>query len=165
MEHDLPDQKPKTKKAKLAELLQFSSNLLTNSQNALAAILEKARKSGMPDLHCSNHQREARLQLPDSCHGGALGPLMQEANLVKDDGTTTTMLFANLLVYMMAIYHQDGSWTKLVQQHHAECPSTISDPWGLILYCDAISPQEMSWEGQKERCGPFMHLSPVWGNS
>ena len=50
------------------------------------------------------------------------------------------MFFANLLVYMMAIYHQDGSWTKLVQQHHAECPSTISDPWGLILNCDEIIP-------------------------
>ena len=50
------------------------------------------------------------------------------------------MFFANLLVYMMAIYHQDGSWTKLVQQHHAECPSTINDPWGLILYCDEIIP-------------------------
>ena len=82
------------------------------------------------DLHSSNQQREARLQLLDSCHGGALGPLIQEANLVKDDGTTTTMFLANLLVYMMAIYHQDGSWTKLVQQHHAECPGTISDPWG-----------------------------------
>ena len=51
MENDLPDQKPKTKKAKLAELLQFSSNLPKHSQNALAAILEKAKKSGMPDLH------------------------------------------------------------------------------------------------------------------
>ena len=50
------------------------------------------------------------------------------------------MFFANLLVYMMAIYRQDGSWTKLVQQHHAECPGTISDPWGLILYCDEIIP-------------------------
>ena len=139
-ENGLPDQKPKTKKAKLAEFLQFSSNLPKHSQNALAAILEKAKKSGIPDLHGSNQQREARLQLLDSCHGGALGPLIQEANLVKDDGTTTTMFFANLLVYMMAIYHQDGSWTKLVQQHHAECPSTINDPWGLILYCDEIIP-------------------------
>ena len=50
MENDLPDQKPKTKKAKLAELLQFSSNLPKHSQNALAAILEKAKKSGIPDL-------------------------------------------------------------------------------------------------------------------
>ena len=139
-ENGLPDQKPKTKKAKLAEFLQFSSNLPKHSQNALAAILEKAKKSGIPDLHSSNQQREARLQLLDSCHGGALGPLIQEANLVKDDGTTTTMFLANLLVYMMAIYHQDGSWTKLVQQHHAECPGTISDPWGLILYCDEIIP-------------------------
>ena len=78
MENDLPDQKPKTKKAKLAEFLQFSSNLPKHSQNALAAILEKAKKSGIPDLHSSNQQREARLQLLDSCHGGALGPLIQD---------------------------------------------------------------------------------------
>ena len=77
-ENGLPDQKPKTKKAKLAELLQFSSNLPKHSQNALAAILEKAKKSGIPDLHSSNQQREARLQLLDSCHGGALGPLIQD---------------------------------------------------------------------------------------
>ena len=49
-ENGLPDQKPKTKKAKLAEFLQFSSNLPKHSQNALAAILEKAKKSGIPDL-------------------------------------------------------------------------------------------------------------------
>ena len=77
-ENGLPDQKPKTKKAKLAEFLQFSSNLPKHSQNALAAILEKAKKSGIPDLHSSNQQREARLQLLDSCHGGALGPLIQD---------------------------------------------------------------------------------------
>ena len=47
-ENGLPDQKPKTRKAKLAELLQFSSNLPKHSQNALAAILEKAKKSGIP---------------------------------------------------------------------------------------------------------------------
>ena len=78
VENDLPEQKPKTKKAKLAELLQFSSNLPKHSQNALAAILEKAKKSGIPGLHSSNQQREARLQLLDSCHGGALGPLIQD---------------------------------------------------------------------------------------
>ena len=90
------------------------------------------------DLHSSNHQKEARLQLLDDCHGGALGPLIQEANLVKDDGTTTTMFFANLLVYMMAIYNHNGAWTQLVQQSHAFCPSSIDNPWGLILYCDEI---------------------------
>ena len=93
MENGLPDQKPKTNRAKLAELLQFSSNLLKHSQSALPAILDKAKKSGIPDLHSSDHQKEARLQLLDSCHGGALGPLIQEANLVKGDGTTTTMFF------------------------------------------------------------------------
>ncbi|CAK8987106.1 unnamed protein product [Durusdinium trenchii] len=40
-----------TKRAKLAELLQFSSNLPKHSQSALAAILDKAKKSGIPDLH------------------------------------------------------------------------------------------------------------------
>ncbi|CAK9000369.1 Uncharacterized protein SCF082_LOCUS6462 [Durusdinium trenchii] len=39
--------KPKTKRAKLAELLQFSSNLPKHSQSALAAILDKAKKLGI----------------------------------------------------------------------------------------------------------------------
>ena len=124
VENDLPEQKPKTKKAKLAELLQVSSNLPKHSQNALAAI---------PDLHSSNHQREARLQLLDSCHGGALGPLIQEANLVKDDGTTTTMFFANLLVYMMAIYHQDGTISVERSTFVATLDGGIAQMMGHVL--------------------------------
>ena len=162
MESDLPDQKPKSKKAKLTELLQFSANLPHHSQSALAAILEKAKKSGMPDLRSSNHQREARLQLLDGCHGGALGPLIQEANLVKDDGATTTMFFANLLVYMMAIYNHNGAWTQLVQQCHANCPSSIDHPWGLITYCDEIIPGTCLGE-QKERSGAS--IAPFWSSS
>ena len=124
MENDLPRQKPKTKRAKLAELLQFSSNLPKHSQSALAAILDKAKKSGIPDLHSSNHQKEARLQLLDDCHGGALGPLIQEANLVKDDGATTTMFFGK------PVGLHDGN----LQPQWCMDPACPAKPWCLPIF-------------------------------
>ena len=69
------------KKAKLNQLLQFKSKLPDHSQAALAAILQEVKKSGAPELHSSNHQKEARKALLHECHGGAMGSLIQEAKL------------------------------------------------------------------------------------
>ena len=47
-----------------------------------------------------NDQRKAREELLDSCHGGALGPLIQEAKLTTSDGAPVTIYFASFLVYL-----------------------------------------------------------------
>ena len=76
----------------------------------------------------------------NQCHGGALGPLIQEAPLYKDDGSSTTLFFANFQVYISALFNQGGSFTQLVHQAHAAMPSSQDRPWGLILYADEVVP-------------------------
>ena len=128
------------KKAKLAKLLSFQSNLPFHSQSVLEAIVEKAKSEGLPELYSSTHQREARLDLLQDCHGGLLGPLIQEAKLETKDGNSCTMYYANFLVYLANLYHMDSSFTKLIQRRHAQRPSSPSAPWGLVLCTDEIVP-------------------------
>lgn len=141
---------PKSKKAKLAELLQFKSKLPDHSQSALAAILQEAKQVGLPELHSSNHQKEARQELLQQCHGGALGPLVQQATLYKDDGATTPLHFCHLLVCIMALFHQSGSFTQLVHQAHRRQPSALSCPWNLAIYCDEIIPGNVLGRAQRK---------------
>ena len=60
---------------KLQALLDFQSGLPAHSQAALAAILEKCRTHGVPEASSSKMQRNARLHLLESSHGGGLGPI------------------------------------------------------------------------------------------
>ena len=129
-----------SKKAKLEQLLQFKSKLPAHSQSALQAFIEEGKEHGLPELSSSNDQRAARLAFLESCHGGHLGPLLQETNLQKEDGTSTTMFFSNFLVYLTTAYRQGGSFTQLIQAIHAAKPSSVSKPWKLILYADEIIP-------------------------
>ena len=63
---------------------------------------------------------------------------------------------------MMAIYNHNGAWTQLVQQSHAFCPSSIDNPWGLILYCDEIIPGNVLGGGRKKGMDHILQLPPVW---
>ena len=128
------------KKAKLQQLLQFKAKLPAHSQSALAAILEEVKKAGAPELHSSNHQKAARQLLLKECHGGSLGSLIQEAQLYREDGTSTTFHYANLLVYLATVYNQGGSMFELIQRQHQASASSIDQPWGLIIYCDEVVP-------------------------
>jgi hypothetical protein len=128
------------KRAKLSQLLQFKSKLPNHSQAALAAILEEVKKSGAPELHNSNHQKEAWKALLQECHGGAMGSLMQEAELLREDGSSTTMFYANFFVYLAAVYHHGRSMFQLIQRQHQSNPSSMEKPWGIIIYCDEVVP-------------------------
>ena len=139
------------KKAKLSQLLQFKSKLPDHSQAALAAILKEVKKSGAPELHSSNHQKKARKALLQECHGGALGNLIQEAKLYREDGTSTTMFYANL-VYLAAVYHQGGSMFQLIQRQHQANPSKWKGH-GVPLSIVMRLFQDMSWEELSARCG------------
>ena len=129
-----------SKKAKLEQLLQFKAKLPSHSQSALQAFIEQAKEHGLPDLSSSNHQREAREHLLEQCHGGQLGPLLQQTEVQTTDGSSTTMFFIHLLVYLTSMYHLGGSFTQLMQQRHATHPSSPTKPWDLIIYCDEIIP-------------------------
>lgn len=123
-----------------AAFLQFKAKLPAHSQSALAAILEEVKKTGAPELHSSNHQKAARQLLLQECHGGSLGSLIQEAQLYREDGTSTTFHYANLLVYLATVYNQGGSMFELIQRQHQASASSIEQPWGLIIYCDEVVP-------------------------
>ena len=91
-----------------------------------------------------NDQRKAREELLDSCHGGALGPLIQEAKLTTSDGAPVTIYFANFLVYLASLFQMGGSFHDLLQRKHQSNPSSVHRPWNLILYIPMRWCQETS---------------------
>ena len=78
-------------------------------------------------------------KLLDSCHGGPLGPLIQEAKLTASDGAPVTFYFANFLVYVASLSRMGGSFHDLLQRKHQSTPSSVHT-WNLILYSDEVVP-------------------------
>ena len=94
-------------------------------------MIAEAQKHGLPELHTKKDQLQAREQLL---------ALLQNIDLELAEGGTTTMCFANFLVYLLGLCQQGGSYSQLFQKAHQENPSTFERPWRLILYCDEIIP-------------------------
>lgn len=128
------------KAAKLAKLQNFKAKLPAHTQAALSAMIAEAQKHGLPELHTKKHQLQAREQLLASFHDPVLGPLVQSIDMELAEGGTTTMYFANFLVYLLGLCQQGGSYSQLFHTTHQLTPSTFDKPWRLIVYCDEIIP-------------------------
>ena len=162
---------PPRKRSKLQQLLTFKAALPAHSQSALAAFVEVAKEQGLPEKSSSNDQRKARDELLHSCHGGPLGPLIQEAEVATDDGGKVTMYFANLLVYLASLFHMGGSFHDLLQRKHRAKPSSVSKPWQLILYSDEVIPGNVLGPAQRKlwaiyasfkEFDQFLHHEDLW---
>ena len=155
---------PPQKKSKLQQLLTFKASLPAHSQSALAAFVQAVKDHGLPEASSSNDQRRAREELLDSCHGGALGPLIQEAKLTTSDGAPVTIYFASFLVYLASLFQMGGSFHDLLQRKHQSNPSSVHRPWSLILYSDEVVPGNVL--GRAERnSGRFTARSTSSANS
>jgi len=119
---------------KLAKLQHFKASLPFHSQSSLHAMIEEAKEVGLPEFSTPKHQREARRQTIAECHGGDLGPLIQETFFQDNDGEPTPFVFTSLLTYLVALFARGGSWAQLLSTVHAQCPSSPSKPWRLVHY-------------------------------
>ena len=162
---------PPRKRSKLQQLLTFKAALPAHSQSALAAFVDAAKEQGLPEKSSSNDQRKARDELLQSCHGGPLGPLIQEAEVTTDDGAKVTMYFANLLVYLASLFQMGGSFHDLVQRKHRANPSSVSKPWQLIIYSDEVIPGNVLGPAQRklwaiyasfQEMDQFLHHEDLW---
>ena len=136
---------------KLAKLQQFKASLPHHSQTALHAMVQEAKSSGLPEVSSSKHQREARRELLKTCHGGALGPLIQEAPLQQVDGSPSTFVFTSLLTYLSALFSRGNSFQKLLASRHQACPSSTSRPWRLVMYLDELVPGNALGRAERTR--------------
>ena len=105
---------------KLAKLQHFKAGLPHHTQRALHAILEEAKKSGIPELISPKQQREARRALLSECTDKALGPIILEATLEGNQ-----FYYTNLLTYLATLFFRGGASTncsspstKSAQAHH-----------------------------------------------
>ena len=162
---------PPRKRSKLQQLLTFKAALPAHSQSALAAFVDAAKEQGLPEKSSSNDQRKARDELLQSCHGGPLGPLIQEAEVTTDDGAKVTMYFANLLVYLASLFQMGGSFHDLVQRKHRANPSSVSKPWQLSIYSDEVIPGNVLGPAQRklwaiyasfQEMDQFLHHEDLW---
>ena len=162
---------PSRKKSKLQNLLTFKASLPSHSQSALAAFVQATKDHGLPEASSSNDQRNARRELLDSCHGGLMGPLIQEAELTTIDGSLVRIHFANLLVYISSLFYMGGSFHELLYRTHQSNPSSITKPWNLMLYSDEIIPGNVLGRAERKlwavyatfhELGHFLSHEDVW---
>ena len=158
---------------KLAKLQQFKASLPYHSQTALHAMVQEAKSSGLPEVSSSKHQREARRELLKTCHGGALGPLIQEAPLQQVDGSPSTFVFTSLLTYLSALFSRGNSFQKLLASRHEACPSSTSKPWRRVMYLDELVPGNVLGRAERKswawywycsflRFGQHLHSTDSW---
>ena len=134
-------------------------------------LLLLSRLSKTPEASSSNDQRRAREELLDSCHGGALGPLIQEAKLTTSDGAPVTIYFASFLVYLASLFQMGGSFHDLLQRKHQSNPSSVHRPWNLILYSDEVVPGNVLGRAERKfwavygtfhELRQFIHHEDIW---
>ena len=156
---------------KLAKLQQFKASLPHHSQTALHAMVQEAKSSGIPEVSSAKHQREARREILKTCHGGALGPLIQEAPLQQVDGSPSTFVFTSLLAYLSALFSRGKSFQKLLASRHEACPSSTSRPWRLLMYLAELVPgnvlgragsKSWAWYCSFLESGQHLHSTDSW---
>ena len=134
-------------------------------------LLLLSRLSKTPEASSSNDQRRAREELLDSCHGGALGPLIQEAKLTTSDGAPVNIYFASFLVYLASLFQMGGSFHDLLQRKHQSNPSSVHRPWNLILYSDEVVPGNVLGRAERKfwavygtfhELSQFIHHEDIW---
>ena len=144
----------------MAKLQNFKAKLPNHSQAALHAILAEVKDQGLPEYTSSDHQRQARQQLLEDCHGGGLGPLLQSAQLDTSNGHQP-MVFCHLLVYLIALYARGGSFQKLLQAKHYQTPSSVERPWSMILYLDELIPGNVLGRAERKSWAFYASFSAL----
>ena len=88
--------------------------------------------------------------------------MIQEANAQDNAGEPATLVFTSLLTYLIALFARGGSFTKFMPSKHAQCPSSPSQPWKLIIYLDELIPGNVLGRAERKSwawCASFLAMS------
>ena len=126
------------REAKLRRLDAFRRALPHVSGRALAAILDKVRRDGVPELHGRCHLQEAR---EIASYGDTpFGPIQQTIDLEGVDGAAIPLEVQHPLATLYHACKQGGSFSDYMRAMLIEQPPGPADPWHLVMYTDGLTP-------------------------
>ena len=124
--------------AKLRRLERFRRKLPHVSASALSAILKEVAETGLPERRSRDDMRRARDELLDT--DTPYGPLMTDITLVRKNGREGRMNVMHPLALLWFAFTFCIGFQQLFLGKLGENPSTIDNPWNLIVYTDEITP-------------------------
>ena len=133
---------------KLRKLNDLRASVPFLSQSALAGLLQALQKDGLPTLTQTKQIREARESALATM--SLYGPLFLETALVTQDGMEMPLLFINFLTYLAGAFSRGGAFTKYMLDLHEKKPSSLAQPWHLLVYCDECHPGNQLSSGSRK---------------
>ena len=123
---------------KLARLQKFRSKLPFVSHRALVAILKAAAAEPLPELGSRRDIGRARDEVVRT--ETPYGPLHQTIAVELTAGGELTLEIQHPVAMLYQACATSKSFSRLVERTFAATPSSIAEPWGIILYADEILP-------------------------
>ena len=127
------------KRQRLAHLERFRRKVPHLSASALSAVIAEGKLSGLPDLHDRRSIREARDAVLDDVT--PYGPVYQSADVTESSGQPRqTLQFIHPLALLYVLLSTCVSFSAYVERLHDARPSSVDNPWSLVLYSDEVTP-------------------------
>ena len=125
--------------AKLRRLNEFRRKLPHVSASALSAILDTVVAEGVPACHSRKDLRQAREMI--MADDTPVGPIHHDLRLVDVNGEEMTIPVAHPLALLWKCLAASPAFNAFFYQRLTEKPSTIDDPWSIVLYTDEVTPR------------------------
>ena len=123
---------------KRARLLDFRARLPYCSHSALSTLLRVAEDGELPGR--ASRKEIAGARDTSSTIATPYGALHQEVTMKGTDGDEVKLEVQAPLACFWQACNISASLSALVRRVHDATPSTIQDPWKLVMYCDEVLP-------------------------
>ena len=152
------------RESKLRRLNEFRRDVPHVSARALSAILTKAKREGLPELHSRSHITSARdISAYEDTPYGLLQQTVQLEGVRP--GTHVNLELQHPLAMLYHACKQGGSFSALMQSRLASHPPSPSTPWHLVMYSDGVTPGDAFAMENRRKLQvvyfSFLELEPV----
>jgi hypothetical protein len=147
---------------KLQRLERFRRNNPHVSATALSSILNAVERDGMPEMH--GRMDVARARDATIKQDTPYGQLQTELELDTKTGTKVKFRILNLFALLFVAFNSCGGFHTYMAERLQAHPSSVDNPWSLVLYTDEITPGNVLAPDNKRKIQAiyvsFMELEP-----
>ena len=126
------------REAKRARLLDLRTRLPYCSHSALAALLRIAETEELPVGSSRQDIAAARDSVTDV--DTPYGKLHQQLKIPSTSGNELTLEIQAPFPSLWQACRVSAAFSAMLQRMHAAKPSSLEEPWKLVLYCDEVLP-------------------------
>ena len=137
------------KAAKRARILDLRSRLPYCCQSALSALLRVAEQEGLPAAAQRWHIAAARDSVADT--DTPYGKLHQQIAVPTTEGGELKLEVQAPFPCLWHACNASKQFSAMLQRRHAARPSSLAEPWRLILYCDEVVPgNQLAYKSERK---------------